>query len=103
MSLKFVLNTCPDLASAHTLAEGLLEQNLAACINLIPNVVSLYKWQGKIEQSAEVQLFIKTDETKWLDLRSYIEQHHPYDVPEILALDINDGNESYLTWLTKNL
>ena len=103
MSFKFVLNTCPDLATAHTIAEELLELNLAACVNLIPNVVSLYKWQGKIEQSAEVQLFIKTDERKWPELRSYIEQNHPYDVPEILALDITDGNQSYFAWLSKNL
>ena len=103
MSFKFVLSTCPDLASAHTIAEGLLEHDLAACINLIPNVVSLYKWQGKVEQSAEVQLFIKTDERNWPELQSFIVQNHPYDVPEVIALDLTDGNPSYLSWLTENL
>ncbi|NVK25674.1 MAG: divalent-cation tolerance protein CutA [Gammaproteobacteria bacterium] len=103
MSFKLVLNTCPDLASAHSLAEGLLESNLAACVNLIPNVVSLYKWQGQMEQSAEVQLFIKTSERNWPEIQSYISQNHPYDVPEVIALDVSDGLPAYLSWLNDNL
>jgi len=103
MSFKFVLTTCPDLPTAHTIAEGLLELNLAACVNLLPNMVSLYKWQGKIEQSMEVQLFIKTNEINFAKLESYICQHHPYDVPEIIALDIQQGHGAYLNWLAENL
>lgn len=103
MSFKFVLTTCPDLPTAHTIAEGLLERDLAACINLIPNMVSLYKWQGKVEQSAEVQLFIKTDEINYPEVESYVCQHHPYEVPEIIALDITQGHGAYLTWLAENL
>ena len=103
MAYKLVLVTCPDLPTAHTIAEGLLEAELAACVNLIPNMVSLYKWQGKIEQSAEVQLFIKTNEINYAKLESYVCQHHPYDVPEVIALDITQGHGAYLTWLDDNL
>ena len=103
MSFKFVLTTCPDLPSAHTIAEGLLESNLAACVTLLPNMVSLYKWQGKIEQSAEVQLFIKTDEINYPKVESYVCQHHPFEVPEVIALDIQQGHGAYLNWLAEHL
>ena len=103
MTFKIVLCTCPDLPAAHTISEGLLEQKLAACVNIIPNIVSLYQWQGKIEQSAETQLIIKTNERNWQKLQSYICQHHPYEVPEIIMLDIQDGQSNYLTWLASNL
>lgn len=100
---KLVLSTCPDLPTAHQIAEGLLDNQLAACVNILPSVVSLYKWQGKLEQSMECQLIIKTDERNWPELQSYIVKHHPYEVPEILKLDIADGNPSYLSWLQQNL
>lgn len=103
MSFKFVLTTCPDLPAAHQIAEGLVEQNLAACVNIIPAMVSIYKWQGKIEQSQESQLFIKTDESKLADIESYIEEVHPYDVPEVIALDISSGAAGYLNWLKQEL
>ena len=103
MTFKFVLSTCPDLPTAHTIAEGLLKKDLAACVNLIPNMVSLYKWQGQIEQAAEVQLFIKTDEINLPKVESFICELHPYDVPEIIALDISKGHPAYLNWLAENL
>lgn len=103
MTFKFVLSTCPDLPTAHTIAEELLNQELAACVNLIPNVVSLYKWQGEIEQSAEVQLFIKTDEINLPKVESLVCQLHPYEVPEIIALDITQGHSGYLDWLASSL
>jgi periplasmic divalent cation tolerance protein len=99
MTHKLVLTTCPDIPSAHTLAEGLIELNLAACVNLLPAVVSIYKWQDKVEQNQEVQLFIKTAERKVTELISYIENHHSYDVPECIVVDITSGSERYLKWL----
>lgn len=96
---RVILTTCPDIAIAHHLAEGLLERKLVACVNLIPQMVSLYRWEGKIEQDQEVQLIIKTTERNISDIESYITSVHPYDVPEFVVLDINSGSQAYLTWL----
>ena len=103
MTFKLVLTTSPDLPTAHTLAEGLIENKLAACVNILPAIVSIYKWQGKLEQSQECQLIIKTAERKMPEIHSFIKQHHPYDVPELLALDINQGGDEYLNWLNAEL
>lgn len=100
---KFILTTCPDLPTAHLIAEGLVENNLAVCVNIIPSVVSIYKWQGQVEQSQETQLFIKTDERKVAEIDSFITSHHPYEVPELIVLDITDGAKPYLAWLSQEL
>lgn len=103
MTYKLILTTCPDLTCAHTLAEGLIERNIAACVNILPAMVSVYKWQGNIEQAAESQLFIKTNESNWSKVESYIQQHHPYDVPEIIEIDISNGSSEYFSWMQNNL
>lgn len=100
MTHKLVLTTCPDLPTAHLIAEGLIEQRLAACVNILPAMVSIYRWEDKVEQSQECQLFIKTVESKWTELESYIQTTHPYDVPELIAVDITAGTEKYLQWLS---
>lgn len=94
-----VLCTCPDNTSARELAQTLLSERLAACVNLIPQVTSLYYWQGKMEESQEVQLVIKTRRTLFGVLQERLLALHPYEVPEILALPILCGNTSYLQWL----
>ena len=96
---KIVLTTCPDIAVAHDIAEKLLEANLVARVNLIPQMVSLYRWQGKIEQDQEVQLIIKTVERNIAAVESLITSAHPYDVPEFLVVDIESGSKAYLEWL----
>ncbi len=99
MTAKLILVTTPDLPTAHHLAEGLLERNLVACVNLIPSVVSLYKWEGKLEQNVEVQMFLKTIERNVADIESYIHDHHPYDVPEFLVINIDHRSKGYLNWV----
>ena len=94
-----VLCTCPDNASARQLAQTLLSEKLAACVNLIPQVTSLYYWQGKMEESQEVQLVIKTRRTMFGVLQERLLSLHPYEVPEILALPILCGNPAYLQWV----
>ena len=94
-----VLCTCPDNTSAHELAQTLLSEKLAACVNLIPQVTSLYYWQGQLEESQEVQLIIKTRRTLFGVLQERLLALHPYDVPEVLALPILSGNPAYLQWL----
>lgn len=94
-----VLCTCPDNTSARQLAQTLLSEKLAACVNLIPQVTSLYYWQGKMEESQEVQLVIKTRRTMFGVLQERLLALHPYEVPEILALPILCGNPAYLQWV----
>jgi periplasmic divalent cation tolerance protein len=103
MTYKLILTTCPDLTSAHTIAEGLVKLDIAACVNILPTVVSIYKWQGEVEQSAECQLFIKTNEINWSKVESYLQDNHPYDVPEIIQIDISNGSTEYFSWMQNNL
>ena len=96
-----VLVTAPDLKTARSLAKGALQARLIACANLIPKVESHYRWQGKIESSAEVLLVLKTQKSKLAALEKLIIARHPYDTPEFLVLPLSAGNKKYLDWLAK--
>lgn len=93
------LSTTADESSARTLALRALESGLVACVNLVPGVTSLYRWQGRIEESREWLMVIKTSRARWPALRQAWSDWHPYDVPELIALDISDGLEPYLRWV----
>ena len=94
-----VLCTCPDQTSADLISELLLKQQLAACITQLPGVTSIYRWQGKVERATEIQLIIKSRQPHFATLQDCIVAHHPYDVPELLALPVNTGLPAYLDWL----
>lgn len=94
-----VLCTCPDQTSADRLCDALLEARLAACINQLPAVTSVYRWQGKVERSQEIQLLIKSKLRHFPALEQCIVAQHPYEVPEIVALPIAAGHLPYLGWL----
>ncbi len=94
-----VLTTWPDLPGAKALAETLIEQKLAACVNVLPAMTSIYQWQGKLEQGTEHQLIIKTRQSLWDDLVATIAQRHPYELPEILAIPVTAGLPGYLSWI----
>ncbi|PBO09185.1 divalent-cation tolerance protein CutA [Aeromonas salmonicida] len=96
-----VLCTCPDEASADLISEQLLNQRLAACINQLPGLTSVYRWQEQIERAREIQLIIKSRASLFELLRQCILSHHPYEVPEILALPTSQGHQPYLDWLTQ--
>lgn len=96
--LLVVLCTAPDADTAAKLAEGLVETRLAACVNVIPGLSSYYRWQGKLEVEAEVQLVIKTRRGRFDELAAWINANHPYDVPEIVALPAERVSEAYLRW-----
>lgn len=98
-----VLTTCPDENSARQLALRLLENRLAACIQIIPGVKSLYIWKGVVEEACEHQLFIKTSHDKLLALQTSLHQHHPYEVPECLVLDMQIPSQRYAQWLQASL
>ncbi len=100
---QLVLCTCPDLSVAQTLATALVSQKLAACVNILPNVTSVYLWQGKVECDTEVQLLIKTITASFTQLNSEINKLHPYDIPEVIALNIQQGDQHYLNWISESL
>lgn len=98
MELFIVLCTAPDKACAERIAEHLVTQRLAACVNLIPGIESVYEWQGKVERDHEVLLLIKTPPHAYAALQEAIVQLHPYETPEIIALPVETGLSSYLSW-----
>lgn len=95
-----VLTTAPDQESANLIAKFLLEKNLAACVNILPGLLSLYKWEGELQVEGEVQLFIKT-RSDLLDEKiiPLIRELHPYDLPEIIAIPVVGGSSLYLDWI----
>ncbi len=97
---QIVLCTCPDSESASRLSHSLVEQRLAACVSQIPGLASVYPWQGKIETASEVLLVIKTRADQWDRLQTFLKTHHPYELPEILAVPIEDGSKAYLSWIS---
>ncbi|HTD28629.1 MAG TPA: divalent-cation tolerance protein CutA [Xanthomonadaceae bacterium] len=99
MSILLVLCTCPDADGAQALAASLVEQRLAACVNVLPNVRSIYRWEGKLDHAQELLLLIKTTADRFDDLKEHIVSMHPYAVPEILGLDVVAGLAPYLDWV----
>lgn len=99
MDTLLVLTNLPDKTTAEQLAALLIEQRLAACVNLLPTVRSVYRWQGAIEQAEEVPLLIKTAAGRFEALCTAIRSHHPYQLPEIIALPIVAGLPDYLAWV----
>ena len=100
---QVVLSTCPTTEVAEQLASQLVTEKLAACVNILPKIKSIYQWQGKIVQDQEVQLLIKTDSELFQALCDKINQLHPYDVPEIIALEITQSSHAYLQWIDESL
>jgi periplasmic divalent cation tolerance protein len=93
-----ILTTYSDEKRAEKAAEDLLEEELAACVNILPISKSVYRWKGKIEKEKEFLLLIKTKERAYRRIEKYLKENHPYDTPEILFLKIDGGNKDYLKW-----
>jgi periplasmic divalent cation tolerance protein len=96
-----VFITVDSAAIAHKIADKLLAERKAACVNVVPNVESHYRWQGKIENADELLLIVKTRAALLDELTALVKQNHPYTVPEIIAMPIVGGNEAYLQWIEK--
>lgn len=95
-----VLCTCPDPETARALAEALVVERRAACVNILPGLTSVYPWQGAIEAAEELLLLIKTERRAFDELEAFIKARHPYDVPEIIAIPVASGSADYLEWIT---
>ncbi len=100
METLLVLTNMPDAASARVLAGALVEARLAACVNILGPCQSVYRWQGQIEEAAEVPVLIKTTTERYAALEAAIRAQHPYELPEIIAVPVKHGLPEYLAWVT---
>ncbi|MGD9580415.1 MAG: divalent-cation tolerance protein CutA [Vampirovibrionia bacterium] len=94
-----VLITAPDEQTAEMIAKALVEQELAACVNIIPSIRSIYSWDGSICDDSEVMMVVKTIAEKFDKLEAVVKDIHSYDVPEIILLPIEKGSKNYLQWI----
>jgi periplasmic divalent cation tolerance protein len=95
--------TCPHRGMAESISKALIEKRLAGCISIFPGVSSIYRWEGKIQQSKEVLLMIKTHSRLYRKLEKEIKKLHSYEVPEIISLEIKSGSHSYLKWIDESI
>jgi periplasmic divalent cation tolerance protein len=100
---RIVLSTTDSAESAQRIGQALVERRLAACVNLIPNLTSIYRWQGAVETASEVLLLIKTSSESLSQLEAALRELHSYEVPEFVVLPIESGSRLYLEWLHDSL
>jgi len=97
-----VLNTCPDGDTAERIAAALVDAGLAACVNIVAGVRSVYRWQGKRETAQEHLLVMKAPVDRYAELEKTIVEMHPYELPEIVAVPIDRGLDGYLAWIDQS-
>lgn len=94
-----ILSTCPDAGVAGAIAQALVTDRIAACVNIIPGITSRFRWKGQIESSDEQLLLIKTTSDRYQDAEKKIRTMHPYELPEIIAIPVTLGLADYLNWI----
>lgn len=99
MSVLLVFTNLPDRDSAAALARRLVENRLAACVNVLSGCTSVYRWKGEFESAEEVPVLIKTQTERYAELERAIRANHPYEVPEIIAIPVGSGLPEYLDWV----
>ncbi len=100
---RIVLTTAGSAEEARKLADALVDRRLAACVNVVPKIESVYRWQGKVERAEEWLLIIKTQVSAFGGVRATIEALHSYELPECILLDVTDGDQEYLDWIAANV
>jgi periplasmic divalent cation tolerance protein len=100
---RIVLTTAGSEEEAHKIAHTLVERCLAACVNVVPQVTSIYRWRGKVEEAREWLLLIKTTESAFEQLRNAIAELHSYDLPECISVAIENGSSLYLQWIDESI
>jgi|SRR5690348_10466681 periplasmic divalent cation tolerance protein len=98
-----VLTTAGNEGEAQKIAQELVERRLAACVNIIPRVQSIYRWEGKVETAEEFLLVIKTTKTRSADVKVAIRELHSYDLPECVVVSMEDGSAEYLKWIEESV
>jgi len=98
-----ILCSCPDQQSANEIARELVERQQAGCVNILPGVSSIYRWQGKLKEKSEYLLLIKSHQQMCHTIQQSIHEIHPYETPEILSIKIDNGLPAYLAWLEDSL
>lgn len=101
-SIRLVLTTLPNAEIADALARNLVESGLAACVNILAPCRSVYLWEGAVRVDGEIPLFIKTTAELYPALETYLRERHPYELPEIVALDVSAGLPDYLQWVEQS-
>ena len=96
-----VMTNLADIASAQALARALVGQRLAACVNMLPQTRSIYRWNDAIEEEVEVTLLIKTTTARYAELEQAIRALHPYELPEVIAVPVSAGSPAYLAWISQ--
>ena len=102
-NLQLVLCTVPNRECAEQIAEALVAEQLAACVNIIPGIASVYRWKGGMEKDEELLLLIKTSQGMYESLEQRIRALHPYELPEIIAVSIQAGQKDYIKWIENSL
>ena len=100
---RIVLSTAGSEEEARKIAHHLVEQRLAACVNIVPRIESIYRWEGKVESNREYLLLIKTSSTMFPEVRDAILELHSYELPECVAIAVEDGSSEYLQWVQESL
>jgi periplasmic divalent cation tolerance protein len=100
MAVAIALCNCPSIEVATSLANEAVERRLAACVNILPAVASVYRWEGRIVSETESMLVIKTTRECIPALKAFVEETHPYVTPELIILDVTDGLPTYLAWVS---
>ena len=101
-AVRLALVTCP-VERAEALAHELVDAGVAACVNVLPSIVSIYRWQGAVTRDSEALLLIKTTEARFDALRREVLARHPYALPEIIAFEVTDGHAPYLAWVADSV
>lgn len=96
---QIILCTCPDKDTAEKIARLLITGKVAACVNILPGITSIYLWQEQIESAQEHLLLIKASKSCYQAIEKTISEHHPYEIPEIIAVPIDNGLSEYLQWI----
>jgi periplasmic divalent cation tolerance protein len=100
---RIVLTTCGSQNEAEKIAQNLVENRLAACVNIIPQIRSIYRWEGKVESAQEWLLLVKTTVGKFEQVREAIRGLHSYELPECIAIPVEDGSAAYLEWIEESV
>ena len=100
-SLLLILTTAPDQETAKRLAKSLVEQRLADCVNILPQATSVYEWEGKLELEDESLLLIKSTKRNYPAVERALRANHPYELPEVLAVPVEQGLQDYLDWVER--